>query len=182
MRGRPVRIRKPFFVAVEGESEQSFFKWVQTLADDESLHVHLDVVVLGGGGLQKMLKEATRQRVRRAAAKRYVASYLVVDSDRSGQGDCSIHELRIHSAKQKLELVCQLPNHEGLLVRLFPGREKETLDATSASARLHKLWPTYQKPVNAYTLARQFKVKDLIRVAKLDEDLRNFLMKIGFKL
>ena len=51
-------IRKRFFLAVEGESEQSFAKWIQELADEKDLNVHLQCDVLSGGGYSSMLRDA----------------------------------------------------------------------------------------------------------------------------
>ena len=47
MAGQTIKKRVRFFVAVEGESEQSFLVWLQVLAQKE-LHIHLDDVLLGG--------------------------------------------------------------------------------------------------------------------------------------
>ncbi len=73
----------------------------------------------------------------------------------------------------------QSPNHEGLLLRMMPGMEREIPDATSAETRLKRLWPDYQKPMNARELGRKFSLDDLVRVAGVDSDLETLLKKIG---
>jgi hypothetical protein len=76
--------------------------------------------------------------------------------------------------------VCvQHPNHEGLLLRMMPAMEREIPEAASAETKLKKHWPSYQKPMNAYALNRQFSLDDLRRVAKVDSDLEHLLEKIG---
>lgn len=55
MRKKIIQQRTRYFLAVEGESEQSFIKWLQNLADQNGLHVHLDCQPLGGGGYEMML-------------------------------------------------------------------------------------------------------------------------------
>ena len=64
MAAQTIKKRARFFVAVEGESEQSFLVWLQVLAQKE-LHIHLDNVLLGGGGFKSMLEKARQQHARR---------------------------------------------------------------------------------------------------------------------
>ena len=178
----PARIIKPrarFFVAVEGESEQSFVKWLQLLSEKD-LHIYLDAVPLGGGGFKSMLQKAARLHKRRCrTAGAYQDRFLVVDRDRAEQGDWSIGKLRSEAAKHRMTVCVQSPNHEGLLFRMIPGMERGTPDAASAETKLKNHWPNYQKPVNAHALERQFSLDDLLRVANVDSDLRTFLKKIG---
>ena len=174
-----IKTRARFFVAVEGESERSFVTWLQILSEKE-LHIHLDAVPLGGGGFKSMLQEAVRLHKRRCrAAGTYQERFLVVDGDRSEQGDWSIEKLRSEAAKYKITVCVQNPNHEGLLFRMMPGMEDEMPDAASAEPRLKSRWPSYQKPVNAHALGRQFSLEDLLRVARVDSDLGTLLKKIG---
>ena len=173
-------IRKRFFVAVEGESEQSFVTWLQMLSEKE-LHVHLDGVLLRGGGFKSMLEGAVRQHTRRCKTRgAYQARFLIVDADRAEHGDWSIDKLRREAAKHKITVCVQRPNHEGLLLRMIRGAEREISDARSAETKLKSRWPGYQKPVNAHTLARQFSIDDLLRVANVDPDLETLLKTIGF--
>jgi hypothetical protein len=62
---------------------------------------------------------------------------------------------------------------------MLPGMEREIPDAASSETKLKARWPNYQKRVNAHALARQFSVDDLLRVARVDADLGNFLEEIG---
>lgn len=41
MTRRIIQQRKRIYIAVEGEGEQSFIKWLQQLCDQNDLHVHL---------------------------------------------------------------------------------------------------------------------------------------------
>ncbi|MGA2173407.1 MAG: hypothetical protein ABSH38_00350 [Verrucomicrobiota bacterium] len=174
-----VKIRARFFVAVEGESEQSFLAWLQALSQKE-LHVHLDGVLLGGGGFKSMLQKTVRLHKRRCRiAGAYRDRFLIVDRDRAEQGDWSIERLRREAAKNKITVCVQTPNHEGLLLRMMPGMKREIPDAASAETRLKSRWPSYQKPVNAHALGRQFSLDDLLRVANVDADLEILLRKIG---
>jgi hypothetical protein len=110
MPGQIVKIRARFFVAVEGDSEQSFIAWLQTLSQKD-LHIHLDAVVLGGGGFQSMLKKAIRMQKRGARIGGYKHRFLIVDGDRAKHGDWSIETLRRQAAKHKIIVCVQNPNH-----------------------------------------------------------------------
>ncbi|MGD0816278.1 MAG: hypothetical protein ABSA83_22015 [Verrucomicrobiota bacterium] len=170
-------IRTRFFLAVEGESEQSLVRWLQTLSEKE-LHIHLDVVPLGGGGFKSMLERAVRLHERHCRIGVYRDRFLLVDGDRAEQGD-SIEKLKREAAKHGFTVCVQNPNHEGLLLRMMPGMEREIPDAASANARLRSRWANYEKPMNAHALGRQFSLDDLLRVASVDIDLATLLRKIG---
>lgn len=171
-----IRIR--FFLAVEGESEQSLVRWLQTLSEKE-LHVHLDTFPLGGGGFKSMLEKAVRLHKRHCRSGVYRDRFLIVDRDRAEHGDWSIDELRCEAGKHKFIVCAQNPNHEGLLLRMMPGLEHEIPDAASAKARLRARWANYEKPMNAQALGRRFSLGDLLRVARVDADLASLLKKIG---
>jgi hypothetical protein len=174
-----IRKRARFFIAVEGESEQSFVTWLQVLSQRE-LHIHLDGVPLGGGGFKSMLETAARSLKRRSkTAGAYEDCFLIVDGDRAEHGDWAIEKLRQEAAKYKITVCVQNPNHEGLLFRMMRGMEREIPDAASAATKLKSRWPNYQKPVNAHTLGRKFSLDDLLRVASVDSDLETLLKKIG---
>ncbi len=181
MPAQPISIRARFFVAVEGESEQFFVKWLQALSEKEKeLHIHLDTFPLGGGGFKSMLQKAVRlHKHRRRTTGVYRDRFLIVDCDRAEQGDWSIQELRREAAKHGITVCVQNPNHEGLLLRMMPGMERETPDAASAGTKLKSRWPNYRKPMNARELGRQFSLDDLLRVANVDPDLKALLKKIG---
>lgn len=177
MRARIIKTRARFFVAVEGDSEQSFVKWLQLLSE-KGLHIHLDGVPLGGGGFKSMLQKAVRLLKRRCrTAGAYQDRFLVVDRDRAEKGDWSIEKLSV-AARNQITVCVQTPNHEGLLLRMMPGMEHDNPVAAWAT-KLKSRWPSYQKPVNAHALARQFSLDDLLRVANVDPDLQTLLKKIG---
>jgi hypothetical protein len=173
-----VKRRASFFLAVEGKSEQSFVAWPQMLAE-KRLRIHLDAFSLGGGGFKSMLQKAVRQHQLRSEIVRYQERFLIVDRDRAEQGDWSIEKLNQEAAKHSIIVCAQCPNHEGLLLRMTPGMERETADATSALTKLKNRRPNYRKPMNAHDLERKFLLDDLLRVASVDPDLQILLKKIG---
>jgi hypothetical protein len=150
------------------------------MLSEEELHIHLDDVLLGGGGFKSMLQKAVHLHKRRCRISGgYQDRFLVVDGDRAEQGDWSVEVLRHEAAKHEFTVCVQHPNHEGLLSRMACGMEREIPDAASAEVRLKRWWPNYHKPVNAHALARQFSLDDLLRVAKVDSDLEALLKGIG---
>jgi hypothetical protein len=89
MPGHFVNRRAPFFLAVEGASEQAFVAWLQALSE-KRLRIHLDVFRLGGGGFKSMLQKAVRFHTRNCDNVRYRERFLIVDRDRATQGDWAL--------------------------------------------------------------------------------------------
>jgi hypothetical protein len=136
---------------VEGESEQSFFTWLQILSQCE-LPIHLETFLLGGGGFKSMLAKTLRQHKRRCRISGvYQERFLVVDGDRAEQGDWSIEALRREAAIHKFTVCAQNPNHEGLLLKMIPGIERTTLTASRGAKKLQRhlarLSKTNERPV-----------------------------------
>jgi len=152
------------------------------LADKQDrLHVHLEAKPLGGGGYQTMLNRAIRYRKQGLSNGRYKQSFLLLDGDRADSGeDWSIDQLKQKAGAKTFILCCQMPNFEGRLLRLFPGKERVRLaSAKAALEQLVKQWPDYQKPANALTLGRKYCLDDLKRAAGCDADLQLLLEQIG---
>ena len=59
------------------------------------------------------------------------------------------------------------------------GKENFRLNLTSVKKELNIVWPGYQKPADARTLASKFSLDDLFRVAAIDEDVKELLTVIG---
>ncbi len=177
-------LRKRFFLAAEGESEQSFVKWLQNLSDRKGLSIHLDCYVLGGGGYNSMLETAIRYKERSAKKGVYEASFLLIDKDRSDSGDCSMQTLRKKAEKAKIRVCCQRPNFEGLLLKMIAPQKKSyrNMNAIEAKRELLKKWPIYEnkKPATARVLEQKFSLDTLLRVAKTENDLSNLLSALGF--
>ena len=175
-----IQQRKRIFIAGEGEGEQSFVKWLQRLSDQNGLHVHLDCQPLGGGGYKTMLEKTVHEckRKGRSSAKSFI---LLVDSDRAERGDdgWSLLQLKQEASKHKINVCVQNPNQEGLLVRMMPGNESLQPNIAKVQKQLRSIWPDYQKPVDAQTLASKFTLGDLLRVARVDLELKLLLSIIG---
>ncbi len=122
-----------------------------------------------------MLKDALhfRKRNDRSKAKECI---LLVDGDRSAQDDgWSLSQLREEAAKHKMTVCVQIPNQEGLLLRMMPGRAALKPNSSIVQEKLRRMWPEYRKPVDAYMLAAKFSLDDLLRAAKHDSELKTLL-------
>ena len=124
-----------------------------------------------------MLEKAVRECGRRDKSKHAI---LLIDSDRAARDDLwSIERLRKEASQCGLEVCVQNPNIEGVFLRLFPGNESLKPDASIVQKQLRNRWLNYRKPEDALSIAKQFSLDDLIRLAKVDLDLSMLLSKIG---
>ena len=180
MTKRIIQQRKRIFIAGEGESEQSFVKWLQQLSNQLGLNIHLDCQTLEGGGYKTMLVRTVRERKRK---ERYRAKYsiLLVDSDRAERGDdgWTLSQLKQQASNQNIKVCVQCPNLEGILLRMLPKNERLQPTGAKAHSQLCHAWHDYQKPADTRTLAAKFSLNDLLRVAQVDSELNAFLSLIG---
>lgn len=94
-------------------------------------------MLLGGGGFKSMLEKAVKQHARGCKISgAYKDRFLIVDADRAQQVDWSIEKLKAEAAKHKFTVCIQNPNHEGLLLRMMPGMEREISDAALSETKL----------------------------------------------
>ena len=171
--------RKRFFIAVEGESEQSFVRWLQLLLTEKNLPVHLDTHPLGGGGFESMLRKALQANSRGRIKGTYVAQFLIVDEDRANNGDWPLTKLRAEATGYNISLIVQRTNHEALLYRLISGRVNDVLSANRVQSALRHYWLDYEKPATANQLRTRLDLKKLQQVAAIDNDLTTLLQGIG---
>ena len=181
------KIRTRFFVAGEGQSEQSFSKWLKELTDSQNLSLHLDYKPLEGGGYKSMYDKAIKLREKGLKKGKFGHSILLVDSDRSDRNDCSgdwsLEQLTVEAAKNHIQVCVQRPNHEGLLFRILSNEDKDkknlSLTPAKTKERLKKIWPEYEKGTDALALSRRLSYDGLIRAAHWDSDLKDLLTTIG---
>ena len=181
MRGRrrPVRPRRSFFIAGEGQSERPFARFLQHLCDEAGLHVHLDIRPQDGGGSVAVIEQAGRWLKRNRSRREYQARLVLLDLDRIEAEPQEKIQARAAAARYKLEIVFQDPNLEGLLVRLYKGQEQRRIRASDSESELRKMWPAYQKPPAAEQLRQRFTLNDVRRAAVHDQHLRKLLEVIG---
>ncbi len=179
MTKRVISQRTRFFLAVEGEGEQSFIKWLNELCEQNGLHIHLDCEPVRGGGYKSMLANAVRYRERKER-KKAKAAILLLDADRAARDDgWTIAQLKEEATKKNFKVCVQSPNQEGILFRMLPGNEQMQPNSSTVKRQLLNTWPEYKKPLDARTLATKFTLRDLHRVAQIDAELRALLQTIG---
>jgi hypothetical protein len=175
---KKISLRKRFYLAVEGEGERSFIKWLQMLSEQNGLHIHLDCQLLDGGGYKSMLNKALRCRKQKDRST--VKAILVVDADRAERDDgWSIADLKQEASKREMHVSIQSPNQEGLLLRMLPGKEDLQPLASTVKKQLSQYWPEYSKPIETRMLASKFSLEDLVRVAKKDSEIKELLQLIS---
>lgn len=177
---RPVPRRRRVFIGAEGESERSLAKWLGRLCKKAGLHVHLDVIVCGGGDSFAVATHAVDQyRKRSKAYGEFSAGLALLDADRLEEDRSRGRDPATAVGVGSPRLVYLTPNLEGLLVRLHPGRENRFVLAHDAERSLRRLWPEYVKPASADALGRRFGLDDLRRASQHDADLRLLLEILG---
>jgi hypothetical protein len=142
--------RTPIFVGCEGESERSYVKLLQGIADGQLLSLHLDAVVLqpGGGDPCAIVELALRKlnAKRRIRGNTYRAKIVLLDDER---GNLPQRDARaIALAKEgDLQLFWQSPCHEAVLLRHLEHCTTLRPPTTAlAQAALRERWPAYDKP------------------------------------
>lgn len=179
-RSRPVPRRERILVGAEGESERAIARWLQGLCDEQRLHLHLDIVVAGGGDTRWVVEYTVEQRRRHNESRvRDNGALVLLDADRLLQDRAAGRDPETVPGRRDLRLVYLTPNLEGLLFRLHPGCEAQFVAPQDAERRLLRLWPDYSKPASAASLRRRFNLNDLVRTASCDLDLRDALTFLG---
>ena len=180
-RRRIVPRRTRIFAAAEGDGERALAQLLQGLCDDKGLHLHLDIAVAGGGDSRAVVEYAVDRRRRRNDTKvRDKGALVFLDADRLDEDRAAGRDPETVEGRGDLQPVYLRPNLEGLLIRLHPGQERRFVAARDAEKRLRELWPEYDKPVSAATLAKRFDLDDLRRAAVHDDGLRDALTLLGF--
>jgi hypothetical protein len=182
---KQIPIRTSFYIAVEGKSEQSFIKFLQQIADQNGVSVHLEAHPLNGGGYQSMLQNAEKHRknhFRNRTKPEY--SILLIDEDRAQTNEDSwtIERLKKEALREKFVVSLLSPNLEGLYYRMFEGNEKKQPDYANIRNLLKAKWPEYKKNTDATTLMDKFNKNVLFEAAKYDDELKQLLLLVGFKL
>ena len=183
MKSRQQRQRRRFFVACEGESEESFIKWISGLAEARNLNLHLHPVNLEGGGFRKMLEQAVMREAReRKQNGPFRGRFLLLDADRVADDPWSIEKLRTEAGQNGFTTILQQPNFEGVLLRMHEGCERDFLCKAATESRLKSRWPHYRKAMDALELARKFNLEDLLRAGRADPFLAELLKRLGFAI
>lgn len=177
--------RRRFFIGCEGESERGFVAFLQRIADEEGLLVHLDGVLLqpGGGdpcGIIQMAIELSDRRASRHGA--YQARFVLLDSDKLGQTPQRDNQAMQAAIDSSLSLIWQDPCHEAMLLRHLDGCENLRPPTTPvALQQLCQRWPEYRKPMTSVRLAARISLTGVRQFAEAEAGYCALVNAIGFR-
>lgn len=176
-------IRTRVFIGCEGASERSYIRWIQDLANERGLGLHLDAQIANGGDPLAIVQVSAKTlKKRQRAHGKYQASAVLLDSDRLGVSPQRDQQIASVAERSGLEVIWQEYDHEALLLRHFDGCRTLRPPRGQSQARLRQEWPQYSKPADATSLGERFQLSDLIEVFAVEPELRAFFARLGFAL
>ena len=173
--------RRRYFVACEGESESGYAAFIQRLADDAELQIHLDIRKYRGGDSLTIVNEAVRElQVRSVRHGRYIGQAIFLDADRRWSDQDRTIEADRLIAKYQFYPIWSNPSFEAFLLKHLIGCEFLQPSTTKlAFKELKSKWPNYRKGMVAYELHRELDLDAVRRAADNLPNLREFLVAIG---
>jgi hypothetical protein len=175
--------RKPIFLGCEGDSEQAYGQFLNELAREAHLHIHIEVVNLspGAGDPVSRMRRA-RKEVEHRQRKRteFAFAAVLLDSDQI-DNDLRRREIAETIGRESgIDIIWQSPCHEALLLRHFEGFEqRRPAVKTEIGAMLHQVWPGYQKPMTRMQIVKTLGIAHVRRAAQNEPALLFFLRRIG---
>jgi hypothetical protein len=141
------------------------------------IHVHSEILQPGAGdplALVQRAAERTADIERRRVP--FAAKAVLLD-----RGSARKNAAAVRCAKQNGidHVVWQEPDHEAFLLRHLPGCQDRRPPRGATLAALHREWPEYEKGMSAQALALRIDL-DCVRAAcAVENDLRQFLRRLG---
>ena len=181
MRRQTIPLRKRFFVGCEGQSEQSYVKFLYELANSCHKSVHLDARVLKEGDPLARLEFAIKI-IRQAEAShgKYVAKFAMLDFDQYHLDPQRSRIAENLSEENGIKLLWQRPDHEGFLCRHFNHLgNRHILDKKESLAILQHAWGTYRKPLPATQIGKTLDMEHVLRAAEVLPDFKRLIIAIG---
>jgi hypothetical protein len=183
-RRRPViPRRRPIFLGCEGESEQGYGQFLNDLAREADLHVHIEVVNLSPGAgdpVSRMQRARKEVEHRQRSRVEFDLKAALLDSDQIGNDPQRREMAEIIARESGIEIIWQSPCHEALLLRHFEGFEHRR-PATKAeiATMLRQVWPSYQKPMTRLQLGKTLGLAHVRRAGQSEPALLAFLRRIS---
>ena len=175
--------RTNFFLACEGESEYSYVKFLDSLADKHSRkRVHLDPFVINGGGNPNRILEQSEEKYESKLRNKiggYKKKLILMDSDIYQRCSSNIRNefVRQLNAK-KFGVIWQKPDHEGFLIRHFSNSVTPRLGHTVD--QLQKFWPNYHKNMPVEDIEKKLDINCVKLASNSVPEFKKFLKAIGF--
>lgn len=176
-----VRQRAPVFFGCEGLSEVGYGRFLQILADEADLHLHIDAVDVQNGDPLAIVEGAVALARRREAARApYRHRVLALDADQLGTSPERDARAISVADRAKFRLLWQRPCFEALLLRHLEGCETLRPALTrDAEREIAVRWPDYRKGLPALDLRRRLHIGDVLRAAGVEDDLAAILRLLG---
>jgi hypothetical protein len=182
MNGRPIiKRRARIFLGCEGESEQGYGAFLQKLADESGLSVHvLPVNLQPAGDPIALVEKAVKSYAREEKKGGFAGKAIVLDVDRLAE--LPDHGQRVLNllTHEQFCAIWQRPDHEGFLLRHFAGHDQDDPPRGRSMAALQTVWPAYHKNMSAVDLKRTLSIAHVERAAAVIPELRVLLKLIGF--
>lgn len=178
---RIIERRRRIFLGCEGESEQGYGAFLQRLADEIDLKVHISTISLRPAGDPLALAEkAVRAYSKEVKKGGFVGKIILLDADRLQEPrDRGLRASKLLK-DEGFTTIWQQPDHEGLLLRHFDGHNRDDPPRGTSMAALHAVWPGYRKNMAASDLKRSLSLRDVQRAAIVIPELQALLRVIGF--
>ncbi|MCA0050604.1 RloB domain-containing protein [Mesorhizobium sp. B283B1A] len=181
-RGTIIPPRIPIFLGCEGESEQAYGQFLNTIVRESNLPFHIEVVNLnpGAGDPVARIKRA-EQEVKRRSNRRAEFRFktILMDSDQIENDHQRPQQVETLAASCGISIVWQQPCHEAFLLRHFEGyHNHRPATPTLALTALLEVWPDYKKPMTSLQVSRKISMAGVHRAATDDAALKTFLRRI----
>lgn len=177
---RTIEQRKRFFLAVEGESEQSYGTLLRRFADARALRIHIEVLNLSPAGDSLVLADKALAGLRKEARKgAFEAWAILLDYDKAEELPLKAAAAQRLLDREGFLSIWQHPDHEGLLLRHVPGRERDNPPRGRSGAALRAQWPSYRKNMPAIDLQKLITLEDVCRAAAVTPGLDTFVAALG---
>lgn len=178
----PTGPRINFFLACEGESEYSYVKFLNRLADKHSsMRVHLDPSIINGGGdPDKILEISKKEYEFKVKGKKggYKEKLILMDNDIYQQYSPSAQsDFNSKLTKKKFGIIWQKPDHEGFLIRHFPNSVSPI--SGHSMDQLQKFWPNYHKNMLVRDIEKKLDISCVKRASNFFPEFKKFLNTIG---
>jgi hypothetical protein len=118
--------------------------------------------------------ERLAHKRRRGAVYRHAVVFL--DVDRAGEAPERAQRARSLAQEQRMLLVWQRPNLEGMLLRHLNGCQHLQPPAAQSLVELQRRWPEYDKSgISAEKLARRIGYPEILQATAVEQELGEFL-------
>ena len=178
---RPPR-KAPIFFGCEGESEQSYGKFLNRLAKKMHLKIHISTFIASPAGdafsvIQKSIKE---YKIRSRNRNIFKAKIVLLDDDTLAQIESKKRKKMYKMIKDsEFIAIWQSPNHEGFLLKHFDGHQNSNPSKKDLKMILRKVWPEYKKNISADKIDKALDIEKVIRASSVNKDFMNTLKIIG---